>query len=97
MRGLVILVAVLVLLLILAIVLGQNADEPAAAIFIGVIAGTFVAVPVGLGIGVYHKERTPRQPTQYVTHQHLHVYQLDAQGQPTQVSEATRTLTTNNR
>jgi preprotein translocase subunit SecF len=91
---LILLIAVLVLLLILAIVLGQNADEPAAAIIIGVIAGTFVTVPVGLGIGVYRQERTQRQPPQYVTHQHLHVYQLDAQGQPTQISETTRTLTT---
>ena len=94
MRGLILLIAVLVLLLILAIALGQNADEPAAAIFIGVIAGTFVAVPVGLGIGVYRQERMPRQPAQYVTHQHLHVYRVDAAGEPTQISETTRTLTT---
>ena len=92
MRGLILLIVVLLLLLILAIVLGQNADEPAAAVFIGAIVAAFVSTPLALGIGVYRQERTPRQPAQYVTHQHLHIYQLDAQGQPTQISEQTRSI-----
>jgi len=91
-RGTILLIAVLAGLMLLAIVAGQNANEPAGAIIVGVIAGAFVSVPVGLGIGVYRQERQPRQPT--VTHQTLIVYRIDAAGQQTQLSETTRTLTT---
>ena len=93
MRGLILLIAVMAGLMMLALALGQNAHEPGAAIFVGVNAGVFVAVPVGLGIGVYRQERQPRQPVQHVTHQTLIVYRIDAAGQQ-QLSETTRTLTT---
>lgn len=92
MRSVILLFAVIVLLAVLVISLGQNADEPGAAIAIGVMFGVFAAVPVGLGIALYRRDNAPSQPAQYVTHQHLHVYQVDDQGRPIQISEASREI-----
>jgi hypothetical protein len=85
-------------LMILAIALGQNAHEPGAAIFIGVIAGVFASVPVMLGIGVYQRERHPSSK-----HYHLHYHGTPPAPEQPQVrvgkpyvavNEAERSLTT---
>ena len=93
MRGFVLTSLVAVLLLALCLLLGANAGEPGAAIAIGVIFGVGAAIPVHLGLALIRRELSgPRQPTQYITHQHLHVYRVDAQGEPTQISEQTRSI-----
>ena len=94
MRSIVMLTTVVILLAALAIVLGANAGEPGASIAIGVIFGVFAAVPVGLGIALVRRDHAPRQPTTYITHQHVHLYHVNDNGQPEQISEASRTLTT---
>ena len=90
MRGFVLTSLVAVLLLALCLLLGANAGEPGAAIAIGVIFGVGAAIPVHLGLALIRRETRPAQPTQYITHQHLHVYQFDEQGQAVQIREATR-------
>lgn len=88
----VLLSAVVVLLIALCVILGQNADQRGAAVFIGAIVAAFVSIPISLGIALIRRESQPRRPVQQVMHQHLHVYQLDAQGQAREVSETTRSV-----
>lgn len=61
---------------------------------VGVVFGAATATVTSLVILNLRDvaRQRPRRPTQ-ITHQHLHVYQIDAQGKQVQVSEQTRTLT----
>ena len=77
-------VAALVGLMVLALILS------ASAIATGVVFGVFAGVVVGLAIANLRRAYPPRQQ---VTHQHLHVYQVDAAGQTELISEASREVT----
>ena len=97
MRGFVGLSILTVLLFVLVVSAGQNTDEPAVVAL--VFAAFFIAggIPASLGVALVRRDMRRRNappPTTYVTHQHLHVYQVDAAGQPELMDEQTRTLTT---
>jgi len=74
-------------LVVLVIVLSSS------AVVVGVAFGVLAGTATGLALLNLRRELSgPRQPTQYITHQHqhLHVYRVDAQGETVQISEATR-------
>jgi hypothetical protein len=82
-------VAAIAGLVVLTIVLSTS------AVVVGVVFGVFAGTVTGLALLNLRRElSTPRQPRQHITHQHLHVYQMDTTGHAEQISEATRTLTT---
>ena len=65
------------------------------AIATSVIFGVFAGVVTGLAIANLRRELQPKQkPAVHITHQHVHIYQLDEDGgQPEQISEASRSVT----
>jgi NhaP-type Na+/H+ or K+/H+ antiporter len=89
----VLLSVVVVLFAVLVIALGANAGKPGVDIAIGAIFFAFAGVPLGFSWALVYRHVTKRQPTTYITHQHVHLYGVNDNGQPEQISEASRSVT----
>ena len=92
MRSVILLSVVVVLFAVLVIALGANAGKPGVDMAIGAIFLAFAGVPLGFSWALVYRHVTKRQPTVHITHQHVHLYHVDAHGQPEQISEASRSI-----